>query len=89
MLKDAADLDLGQAQHLKLMPFQVCHKLSFTDIIYYTLCRWTDLTGFVAIGGIISIAFLLMKWVWSVVPSLSDSYFDYEGRVKRSRLLLS
>jgi len=63
MLKDAADLDLGQAQHLKLMPFQVSRNALFTDITYYPLCRWTVLTGSVTTGGIVSIASLLMKWV--------------------------
>ena len=89
MLKDAADLDLGQPQHLKLMPFQVCYK-AFTH--GHTLLFIVQVDGF---------NWLCNNW-WNrqhcilademgLVSSSCPQWFIFWlwGRVKQSRSLLS
>lgn len=64
ILKDAADLKLGQQKNLKLMPFQVCYtyvRVSLSDLLSI---RSTASIGCAITGGITSIVFSPMKWAW-------------------------
>jgi len=72
LLKDAADVKLGQNPDLRLLPFQVGWiEIFVLHPVTQGVDRLMDLIGSPTIGGIISHASWRMKWVWLVSYSTS------------------